>query len=103
MGLETVELVMQIEDEFGIEIPNEDAERIQTVGQLEAHVISRTLLDQKDVQQKVRSFVVEISGCDPRELHDEAHIIYDLGMDARPEIVSALRKRRKSRPFDDMI
>jgi acyl carrier protein len=30
-SLDTVELVMALEDEFGIEIPDEDAEKIQTV------------------------------------------------------------------------
>lgn len=32
-SLDTVELVMELEDEFETSIPDEDAERIQTVGQ----------------------------------------------------------------------
>jgi len=32
-SLDTVELVMEFEDEFDISIPDEDAEKIQTVGQ----------------------------------------------------------------------
>ncbi len=31
-SLDTVELVMEFEDEFDINIPDEDAEKIQTVG-----------------------------------------------------------------------
>jgi acyl carrier protein len=31
-SLDTVELVMALEEEFGIEIPDEDAEKIVTVG-----------------------------------------------------------------------
>ena len=33
-SLDTVELVMALEEEFGIEIPDEDAEHILTVGKL---------------------------------------------------------------------
>ena len=32
-SLDTVEIVMEIEDEFDIDVPQEDAEKIQTVGQ----------------------------------------------------------------------
>ena len=32
-SLDTVELVMALEDEFGTEIPDEQAEKIKTVGQ----------------------------------------------------------------------
>ena len=31
-SLDTVELIMELEEEFGIEIPDEDAENIMTVG-----------------------------------------------------------------------
>jgi acyl carrier protein len=41
MGLDTVELVMEIEDEFRIRIPDKDAERLQTVGMLVDYVVSR--------------------------------------------------------------
>ncbi|MBN2753238.1 MAG: acyl carrier protein [Candidatus Goldbacteria bacterium] len=32
-SLDTVELVMALEEEFGVEIPDEDAEKIKTVGE----------------------------------------------------------------------
>jgi acyl carrier protein len=32
-SLDTVELVMALEEEFGLEIPDEEAEKISTVGQ----------------------------------------------------------------------
>jgi acyl carrier protein len=31
-SLDTVELIMEFEEEFGIEIPDEDAEKMTTVG-----------------------------------------------------------------------
>lgn len=37
-SLDTVELIMEFEDEFGIEIPDEDAERIRTVGEAIAYL-----------------------------------------------------------------
>lgn len=40
-SLDTVEMVMEIEDEFGIEIPDEDAEKLQTVGEAIEYVKSK--------------------------------------------------------------
>ena len=37
-SLDTVELVMALEEEFGIEIPDGDAEKINTVGDAIVHV-----------------------------------------------------------------
>ena len=38
-SLDTVELVMEFEDEFDMSIPDEEAEKIQTVGQAIDHII----------------------------------------------------------------
>jgi acyl carrier protein len=40
-SLDTVELVMAFEEEFGIEIPDEDAEKLQTVGDAIAYIEER--------------------------------------------------------------
>ncbi len=37
-SLDTVELVMALEEEFNIEIPDEEAEKIQTVGEAIAYI-----------------------------------------------------------------
>ncbi|HID10657.1 MAG TPA: acyl carrier protein [Candidatus Latescibacteria bacterium] len=37
-SLDTVELVMAFEEEFGLEIPDEDAEKIATVGDAIAYI-----------------------------------------------------------------
>lgn len=37
-SLDTVELVMALEEEFGIEIPDEDAEKIKTVNEVVNYV-----------------------------------------------------------------
>ncbi len=37
-SLDTVELVMALEEEFGIDIPDEDAEKMRTVGDAVAYI-----------------------------------------------------------------
>jgi acyl carrier protein len=37
-SLDTVELVMALEEEFGLEIPDEEAEKISTVGQAVGYI-----------------------------------------------------------------
>ena len=41
-SLDTVELVMELEDEFGLSIPEEDAEKIQTVGEAVKYIEEHT-------------------------------------------------------------
>ena len=41
-SLDTVELVMAFEEEFGAEIPDEDAEKLQTVGDAIKYVTEKT-------------------------------------------------------------
>ena len=41
-SLDTVELVMELEEEFDISIPDEDAEKIQTVGSAIEYITSKS-------------------------------------------------------------
>ena len=41
-SLDTVELVMALEEEFGIEIPDEDAEKMSSVGESIKYIESKT-------------------------------------------------------------
>jgi len=41
-SLDTVELVMALEEEFGIEIPDEDAEKMTTVGEAVKYISNKT-------------------------------------------------------------
>ncbi|MDP4219362.1 MAG: acyl carrier protein [Bacteroidota bacterium] len=40
-SLDTVELVMEFEKEFGLQIPDEDAEKIQSVGDAVSYISSK--------------------------------------------------------------
>jgi acyl carrier protein len=44
-SLDTVELVMAFEEEFGAEIPDEDAEKLTTVGNVVAYLKSKGIQD----------------------------------------------------------
>jgi acyl carrier protein len=37
-SLDTVELVMSFEEEFGVDVPDEDAEKLQTVGDVVKYI-----------------------------------------------------------------
>lgn len=41
-SLDTVELIMQMEEEFGMEIPDEEAEKLTTVGAVVDYIEERT-------------------------------------------------------------
>ena len=41
-SLDLVELIMELEDQFGIKIPDEDAQKITTVGQAVDYVIKHS-------------------------------------------------------------
>ena len=47
MGLEFVELIMEVEDSFGIQISNDQAAELQTVGDLYALVLEKTRVVQR--------------------------------------------------------
>jgi acyl carrier protein len=42
-SLDAVEIIMAIEDEFGIEIPDEDAESFNTIGDIVKYVETKTV------------------------------------------------------------
>ncbi len=50
-SLDVVELVMEFEDTFLIEIPDEEAEKIQTVGQAISYI--EKLIQEKKQEEKV--------------------------------------------------
>jgi acyl carrier protein len=87
MGLDTVELVMSIEQEFGIEIADRDAEKLHLVGMMHDYVFAklcardgRENVIEAAVWSKLVDVIVEQIGVDPTEVRREASFIEDLRM-----------------------
>jgi len=88
MGLDTVELVMAAEEEFGLEIPNAEAQQMERVGDLFAFIV-RTLqqrsapaaVDEADIWRRLTDIIVEQLGVRPEQVTLSAHFIRDLGAD----------------------
>ncbi len=86
MGLDTVELVMAVEDEFRIVIPNEVASKFVLVGDLHAFAV-QALRDRGDpanpaeVWGRLKRVFMDKFAFRKEQVVPEAHLVYDLGLD----------------------
>jgi acyl carrier protein len=87
VGLDTVELVMAIEEGFGLEIPDEKAVAIFTVGDMHAFLVSelsrlgRSDLNEAGVYAKMRDIICLQTGVEPDEVVPNARFVQDLRLD----------------------
>jgi len=84
MGLDTVELVMAVEQEFSLEIPDSESAKLVSVGDLYRFVL-QTLRQRGDavddavVWTKLTNLIVEQLGVRPEQVTPTARFIDDLG------------------------
>jgi acyl carrier protein len=88
MGLDTVELVISVEQEFGIEIPNSEAAKMERVGEMHAFVVKTlryrddaAVVDADKIWTRLREIIVEHLGVRPEEVIPTARFVEDLGAD----------------------
>ncbi len=86
MGLDTVELVLAVEEEFGIEIPNAMAAQLIAVGDLYDCVVGQLRsrnepLAENEVWERLRSLIVDHLGVRPDEITRSAEFVRDLKAD----------------------
>jgi hypothetical protein len=87
VGLDTVELVMAIEDGFGIEIPDEKAAAIFTVGDMHAYLVlelarlGRFELGEQEIYVRMRDLICLQTGVRPSAVVPEARFVQDLRLD----------------------
>ncbi|HEX8234676.1 MAG TPA: phosphopantetheine-binding protein [Abditibacteriaceae bacterium] len=91
MGLEIVELIMRVEEEFEIEIPDSDAEKLETVGALYHYVVETLSANSApdhdsssasdEIWNKLCSIFANEFAIPPLKIRPEAHFVYDLDLD----------------------
>ncbi len=86
MGLDSVQLILAVEEEFGIRVRDEKASEMMTVGDLFAHVLSQGQNDGKTLDPEIAwtryvSVVVEQLGVRESAVVPEAEFVGDLRMD----------------------
>lgn len=90
MGLDTVELILTIEEEFGLDIPNEDGAIIETAGALSDYVQSRLerargrpFGDAEAAMhwERVRAIIAGQIAVNPDIVLRDSNFVRDLGLD----------------------
>jgi acyl carrier protein len=87
MGLDSVELVMAVEEHFGISIPDDEASQLVTVGKLHAWVVNelqrlnRLAVEPSAVFDQIRELICDQLGISPDRIVPEARFVQDLHID----------------------
>ena len=92
MGLDIVELVMTVEETFGIEIPDRDAERLRTVGDLYWYVLEhapgasvpivgfRHASPSDELWERLLDIIERETGTERAHLTQQPRFVDDLGL-----------------------
>jgi acyl carrier protein len=87
MGLDSVELVMKVEEHFDVSIPDADASTLVTVGMLHSWVVNelgrlnRPNVDSTIVFNELRDLICRQLGVKPDRVVPEARFVQDLHID----------------------
>ena len=88
MGLDTMEMLLSVEDTFDMEMPEKDAQALRTVGDIiryvQIHISSgggRAIWSDQEIDSKIRSIISQNQGIPIDRLKDEARLVEDLGME----------------------
>ncbi len=96
MGLDTVELIMEMEETFGIKIDDRDAEQIGTVGQAYRYILGKlehgpaapcgkpgvaTAWHPEEVWTVLRDLIAVQLGVPKELVTEEKHFVHDFGAD----------------------
>jgi len=83
VGLESVEFVMEVEEEFGLKIPDSDAEKLETIGLLHAYIVQRAgnTLTSEVAWDRIKRIFVQQHKIKPEDVQPHMRFVHDLGFD----------------------
>ena len=87
MGLDSVEIILTVEEEFGLEIPDAEAARMVTVGDLQAFLVvelrrlGRPAANDDKIFERLRDIICRQLGLKPDAVIPAARFVKDLGVD----------------------
>ena len=85
MGLDLVEMVIRVEEEFDIQFPDEDASKITTPKELIDYLMSRPEVSEKwsrdYVNLSVWMIIEDELGINKENFNDDSRFIEDMGAD----------------------
>lgn len=87
MGLDTVELLLSVEENFGIDVPDEAAGQIFTVGQLRDFIVEQQSgrgvpdVNGDVVLEQLRILIARHLALNPEEVVPQARFVEDLRAD----------------------
>lgn len=85
MGLHHVEILLEVEKFFGINIPDAECEKATTVGafhELAWYYVqaSNSGYERNDMERIINHIVAKIAGIDEADIRPEQHFVKDLGI-----------------------
>lgn len=81
MGLEMVEYIMEVEEEFRIKIPDDVSWELRTIGEMADYVVSQGGWTRGRVVQLLREIASNQSGLPLEQLRENSRFVEDLGFD----------------------
>lgn len=100
MGVDSVELVMDIERECDLTIPNEDAERLVILGEMHDYLVGALRsrgesADPDAVWRRLHKVLVE-TGIHASLITPSAHTVRDLGLDKLCQLMGDAHRRTRT-------
>jgi acyl carrier protein len=96
MGLDSVEIVLEVENAFGIAIPDKEAEKVLTVGDFH-NLVWNYVKDRRDVHCKsqnvfyrIRTALSEITSIDTKQIGTDVYLADLIPIDKRREVWTSL-------------